>query len=372
MVDNDQVMEQIPNETEIMNFITENRPGNDERRVIQNQRRTSNGGQFVNDGQQPSTSRDVNDKQTPAQKADKLIRDAEMVKARILDAPGKYAMNNRVLDMNSDFVHSAMVDESFLLVASHIDQNTYEKIVSGDFVDFARLIPKDKVLLEEDNKMQLVNKDGQTFFVPAGGDKTVINSFGKWEQAFRDFSDVYTRAHPNRSSELVQYNHIIHTASMYYMWDNVYLYDKDFRLHMSRHPSRSWTLMLQQSWTLRLKDKIRYDSDNNKFSPNAVTGSCKRFNRGKCSYRHNCKYDHRCLYCNKVGHGVVHCRQLKFDRNDVQRNGGDRYHKDNRDGGQRQNSNAYQGSNNTSHNGQNSQNNQNNQNKQQNHQQEKK
>ena len=325
----------VPKESDILKFITDQRPNQDERRVVQIQRK-STGGLMIDD-QQPSTSRFQNQERlTPDQRADKLVKDAEAVKARILEAPGNTLLHqNRMLDVNSDFVHSAMVDESFLLVVSHIDQITYDKIVNGEYVDFSRLIPKDKVLIEEENKMQLVNKDGQIFFVPANSDKTSISNFSRWEQAFRVFCDVYTRAHPNRSSELVQYNHIIHTASMSYNWDNVYLYDKDFRLHMSRHPSRSWALMLQQSWTLRLKDRIiRHENNNRTFNDSSKSspgsGHCRRFNRGKCSYGHTCKYEHRCYYCNKVGHGVVACRQMKYDRNDRDRNN-DRYHKDNRD-----------------------------------------
>ena len=43
------------------------------------------------------------------------------------------------------------------------------------------------------------------------------------------FSDIYMRAHPHRSAELVQCNHLIHTAAQTFVWDNVYMYNKDFR-----------------------------------------------------------------------------------------------------------------------------------------------
>ena len=325
-----------PNEMEILNFITENRPreqDSKDKRTVVIQRRTED--TRKSSEPQPGTSKQS---ETPEQRADKMVKEAEAIKARILDTPGRNNfidnMNTSMgeIDLRNNFVHSVMVDESFLLVASHLDQNTYDKIVNGEYVDFSRLIPKDKLLAEEENRMQMINKDGQMFFVPANGDKFSINSFNRWEQAFRVFSDVYTRAHPARSSELVQYNHIIHTASLSYAWDNVYLYDKDFRLHMARHPSRSWGLLLQQAWALRLKDRVRndYTSTPNR-SGNGFNGGggggCRRFNRGKCSYGYNCKYDHRCFYCNRNGHGVISCRQLKYDTNGKS---GDRFHKDNR------------------------------------------
>ena len=56
--------------------------------------------------------------------------------------------------------------------------------------------------------------------------------------------------------ELIQYNHIIYTASLTYVWGNVYGCDKDFGLHMGRHPKRSWGIILQQAWAMRLKDRL--------------------------------------------------------------------------------------------------------------------
>ena len=150
-----------------------------------------------------------------------------------------------------------MVDETYMVVASHLDEAAVKKIVQGEFVDFGRLLPRDRVLLEQDERVEMVNRGGKPYFVPVKeGTASTISSFSKWEQAFRVFSDIYTRYHPQRSFELIQYNHTIHTASMSYIWDNVYLYDIDFRLHMGRHPKRSWGIILHQAWAMRLKEKL--------------------------------------------------------------------------------------------------------------------
>ena len=282
----------------------------------------------------PSTSREYNNQQpgnlpqkymtapeqTPQRRGDELIKEAEMSKARIFDIPGTDYSN-----LTTRFMRSALMDESFLLVASHLDQTIHDKIIKGEFVDFSRLIPRDRILSSEDEgKMQLVMKGNQSYWVPMNSnDSTQINSFAKWEQAFRVYSDVYTRAHPSRAPKLVQYNHIIHTAAMSYTWDNVYQYDKDFRLHMGRNPERPWSLLLQQAWSLRLKDRLRYDNPmtpdhrgNGSGNGNGNGGGCRRFNRGKCSYGTTCKYEHRCFFCGRVGHGVIVCRQLRTERND--------------------------------------------------------
>ena len=150
---------------------------------------------------------------------------------------------------------------------------------------------------------------------------TSINSFIKWEQAFRVFSSIYTAFHPARAGELIQYNHIIHSASQMFAWENIYRYDREFRIHMSRHHmNRSWAVILQQVWSMFSKDKVSYNhtpgtSRWNNHSNNGQQGSstqrklCFDFNRGMCSYGKRCKFEHRCSFCNKFGHGSFNCRK---------------------------------------------------------------
>ena len=135
----------------------------------------------------------------------------------------------------------------------------------------------------------MVLKGGQTYWVPMAENQAITN-FQKWELAFRVYSDIYSRAHPTRSCELLQYNHIIHTISTQFIWENVYNYDKDFRLHMAWHPHRNWSIILQQAWSMRLRDRVRLSSDwvnaaggnssNTNRSRQKAGEICRRFNRG--------------------------------------------------------------------------------------------
>ena len=80
-------------------------------------------------------------------------------------------------------------------------------------------------------------------------------------------------------------------------------------MHMANYPDRSWAIILQQAWSMCLKDKIQHS--NSPFGRNAGMGKnkkdiCKCFNKGLCTAGHGCKYDHRC--CGKFGHGVHICR----------------------------------------------------------------
>ena len=146
-------------------------------------------------------------------------------------------------------------------------------------------------------------------------DRTAITSYHRWEQAFRVYSNVLMARYPSKAPELLQYGHTIHNASVSYTWDNVYSYDKEFRYHISRHPYRSWSVILQQAWTMLLKDRNKHD--NNYFQKGGFSrGSkkdrepCRRFKKGRCTYGMSCKFDHRCSVktCGKFGHGAHICR----------------------------------------------------------------
>ena len=139
--------------------------------------------------------------------------------------------------------HSAMVDEQYMAIGSNIDQALQEKIVKGEYVDFVRLLARDKPQYD-DNRLEIVNKGGCTYFVLA------LESFYKWEEVFRTYSNLYLRGHPHKTAELIQYNHIIFTASMSYVWENVYTYDKEFRSHLAVFPDYSWAIILQQAWSM--------------------------------------------------------------------------------------------------------------------------
>ena len=200
-----------------------------------------------------------------------------------------------------------------MVIGAHVDQHTRDKIKWGEYVEFSRLLPKEKMPSDK-SKWELVNKGGQTYFVPVEHESVSINSFHRWEQAFRIFVNFYSREHPDRSSELIQYNHVIFTAAMTFTWENVYSYDKEFRMHMSSFPERSWAVILQQAWAMNLKDRvIQHNGNGNRFNGNNSHRNrkeiCKRFNKGLCSMGQSCKYDHRCLECGKFGHGEHICRR---------------------------------------------------------------
>ena len=97
-------------------------------------------------------------RETPEQKTEKIIRDAEAMKIRVLQTPGKELnqFNQEDLHNEEHRVYSSIIDEDYMVLTNHVDQVTQDKIKKGEYMDFAKLIPRDRVLLDEDCKMQLV------------------------------------------------------------------------------------------------------------------------------------------------------------------------------------------------------------------------
>ena len=83
------------------------------------------------------------------------------------------------------------MDEDYLVVGAHVDELTKAKIVKGKCIDFSKLLPRDMIATEEDGRMELIIKNGKTYWTPVT-ETVSINGFSKWEQAFRVFSNIYT------------------------------------------------------------------------------------------------------------------------------------------------------------------------------------
>ena len=257
------------------------------------------------------------DRQTADERAKFMICQAEGAKARMYDITG-----NEHNDQNPLF-HSVVVDEDYAIIGVHLDDNLRKKIIQGEFVDFSKLIPKDKIVTEADRRLEIVTKNGQTFFQPITERERVdISSLYRWDQAFRIFSAIYNEVHPHRATELLQCSHIIHHAAQIFVWDNVYAYDIDFRLHLSRHTEHSWGIILQQAWSMRLQDRLYKQNQigNNNVSLVTNTSSnqvanfkkkiCWPYQVGECHFGFSCKFEHRCRICCKLGHGGHICRKL--------------------------------------------------------------
>ena len=183
-------------------------------------------------------------------KADDMIREAEKSRVRLYDVPGKLNLANQDIQA---------MDNKYQMIDAHVDDSMKRKIINYEFVGLSKLLPKNKSW-DGDHRLEIVNKNGMTFLSPiADRDNMQISSYNRWEQAFRIYSSILTTTYPEKSSELLQYNHTISTVAASYSWENVYTYDHEFRQHISQFPSRVWNVILQQTWTMLLKDQIKHE-----------------------------------------------------------------------------------------------------------------
>ena len=256
-----------------------------------------------------------NKQPTPEERADDMIKEAEKSRTHMYELSGKETSAVAHLSKSKPPLSVQAIDEDYQMLDPHVDEATKDKIRNFEYIDFARLLPRNKgFLFEEDQqRLEFMSRNGQTFLAPiAERELSTINSYNKWGQAFRIYSNILMTVHPSKVNELLQYNHIIHSTSFAYLWDNVYAYDKEFRHHVSHHPTCSWAIILQQAWTLLIKDDIDSEGLYGKGSPgghNHVNEPCRCFNRGKCTFQPSCKFEHCCSIkkCGKFRQGAHIC-----------------------------------------------------------------
>ena len=65
------------------------------------------------------------------------------------------------IDLTQQFTHSAMVDKGYMVVGGHVEESILNKIVNGEYVHFARLLPRDRIIAadNDENRMELVFRE---------------------------------------------------------------------------------------------------------------------------------------------------------------------------------------------------------------------
>ena len=182
------------------------------------------------------------------EQADELIRTAEHNKAAMVKPSGNQ------LPYNNFFSSTAMNDDQFYQLASHTDKRTRRKIQKGKFLDLAKLLKQSKNSSKKDNNLEIVSKDGRSYFLPSAEKDTIeINSFRHWEHAFRIYAGIFAHANHSSADELFQYINNIHEVGVSFVWDNVYEFDIEFRELMAKYPQHNWGVIYHNEWMIKLK-----------------------------------------------------------------------------------------------------------------------
>ena len=311
----------------------------------------------INNEPQPSTSGRDN-AERPEQgsvteardKATQLILDAERFKASVNVPPGEIQNTGLISNLQLETQNMSQVipypqvqlpgnhtdnqiqeqiqsiplnDDDFFHVTCHVDNMLRTKIERGEFVELERLLPKQRSISGggDDNRMNLIHKDGQVYFVPATVNNRIHN-VRRWEQAFHIYAAIYSQANPSRAAEIWQYVHTINVTASGYAWDNVAHYDVTFRHLMSQNPARSWSKIYNQMWNMAMRDVLPRNNtnfgqqNNNQSSQRRASNGgnskkpkyCWAHNKGNCKdSAEKCKFIHRCSYCDNGDHIKTSC-----------------------------------------------------------------
>ena len=212
-------------------------------------------------------------------------------------------------------------DDDFFHITCHVEPGLRIKIERGEYVDLERLLVKDRFKRRsEDQALQFYQSEGHAYLAPSDHGTNQINSVRKWEQAFRVYAAIYSRANPSRAAEIWQYVYVINTAAASFIWENVAFYDFTFRHMMAQNPMRSWAKTYTQMWNIAMHEHIQKNTAQTGYFGNGKMNkerkkkdACWRFNRNqKCNA--GCDYEHKCSYCNNYSHTVLECHKLKGKR----------------------------------------------------------
>ena len=104
---------------------------------------------FVEDGEEAHCSKDMGDK------LEQRIRGTERSKVRIYEISGKQTAVNHI---DKSYFQAVMIDNGYMTLGTHIDDNLKSKTEDGAYVDLTKLVPCDKVREEEDQSLEMINR----------------------------------------------------------------------------------------------------------------------------------------------------------------------------------------------------------------------
>ena len=119
---------------------------------------------------------------------------------------GKFDNLAKVMELDELSVFNNNVDDNYFLVASHVDETTKQKITVMNI-----LTSHDFCIKIGQEVMKITGE-----WLCSIADKNSINGYHKWNLASHVFLDIYIEYYPERTSELIQYSHIIQAAALSY------------------------------------------------------------------------------------------------------------------------------------------------------------
>ena len=209
-----------------------------------------------------------------------------------------------------------------------VDRSLEDKILRGEYVDFALLLP-DNLYQSQTPEIQLRLDDSSSG--PMGSPvtmvrkkKPVIDTFQKWLDAYMVYMLVLVTAYPRRALELIKYQQIISRAVTKFKGLAWVSYDQQFRRRAAYDLSLSWDKVDLELWTVTFAglakphcnvcsspyhaEDVCPSADPNRKLRRSQT-VCFDFNKSTGCRRRNCAYPHVCRRCHSSDHVVANCPQ---------------------------------------------------------------
>lgn len=219
-----------------------------------------------------------------------------------------------------------------------IPKKTRDRILAGEYIDFAELPPaKGKTC-----PLSLPAPEGNIILVNAFDllqQKKLIPDLGTWVQCFAIYAGVIYTHSPGRFADLLGYLYQITRASQRYKWPSWAIFDQNFRQQLADQGSTElahldptlyaqcfsgqtkegnpWcqhchslehssdTCPLKPPPTKRLKP-LPPDQAPPQTRPSSDNQVCRNFNKKGCKYGKKCRRIHQCLECSGP-HPLTHC-----------------------------------------------------------------
>jgi hypothetical protein len=114
---------------------------------------------------------------------------------------------------------------------------------------------------------------------------------------------VLIENHPSKAIELLRYIYIIRNIAEERPSSTWLLYDQQFRLRVSRNPTKCWASIDGELW---LRFITTFVNSTINYTQRTSTLHCYDYNyKGSCN-RLNCQYKHTCIKCS-LQHPSIHC-----------------------------------------------------------------
>ena len=193
-----------------------------------------------------------------------------------------------------------------------VSKATIEKVVTGQFVEFASLLPPLPTDAISQNRQTLrfdqEAEDGSLVLssMPSRHSRK-IHDLDSWLEAWTAYCAIFVNAHATRAHELFGYQHIILNAARKFKFSAVLDYDRAFRGLIASDPATRWDCIEQDLYTSIFDARSFRPFRASDSQSSSTAPVCHLFNRGTCK-RSQCRYRHVCSRCNSATHNAKACK----------------------------------------------------------------